>query len=123
MVEEAPTASETSVTMPQTVETVTVVDETLIHGDKNGITVNTAMESTAVSETSVLATGSDGQKSLDMAVELMDKGNKAMKENDFGEAADNYSRALEIRFNFFTQLPKLRRLFFQLLFFDLLISL
>jgi nuclear autoantigenic sperm protein len=31
----------------------------------------------------------------------MDKGNKAMKENDFGEAADNFSRALEIRFDFF----------------------
>ncbi|CAI8588781.1 unnamed protein product [Vicia faba] len=97
MVEEAPTASETSVTMPQTVETVTVVDETLIHGDKNGITVNAAVDSAAVSETSALVSGSDGQKSLDMAVELMDKGNKAMKENDFAEAADNYSRALEIR--------------------------
>jgi nuclear autoantigenic sperm protein len=47
------------------------------------------------------ATSSDGQKSLDMAVELMDRGNKAMKENDFAEAADNFSRALEIRFNFF----------------------
>jgi len=34
-----------------------------------------------------------------MADELMEKGNKAMKENDFGEAADNYSRALEIRFH------------------------
>ncbi|CAK8539803.1 unnamed protein product [Lathyrus sativus] len=99
MVKEAPTASETSVTMPQTTETVTVIDEALIHDerDKNGITVNAAVESAAASETSALASASDGQKSLDMAVELMDKGNKAMKENDFDEAADNYSRALEIR--------------------------
>lgn len=103
MVEEVPTASETSVTMPLTMETITVVDETLIHDErgKNGITVNAAVESATVSETSALVSGSDGQKSLDMAVELMDKGNKAMKENDFDEAADNYSRALEIRFNFF----------------------
>jgi nuclear autoantigenic sperm protein len=101
MVEEAPTASETSVTMPQPTEPVAVVvDGTLNHDehDKNGITVNATIESAAVSDA---ATSSDGQKSLDMAVELMDKGNKAMKENDFAEAADNFSRALEIRFNFF----------------------
>jgi nuclear autoantigenic sperm protein len=101
MVEEAPTASETSVTMPQPTEPVAVVvDGTLNHDehDKNGITVNATIESAAVSDA---ATSSDGQKSLDMAVELMDKGNKAMKKNDFGEAADNFSRALEIRFDFF----------------------
>ncbi|WJX60845.1 hypothetical protein P8452_46003 [Trifolium repens] len=97
MVEDAPTASETSVTMPQPTEPVAVVvDGTLNHDehDKNGITVNATIESAAVSDA---ATSSDGQKSLDMAVELMDRGNKAMKENDFAEAADNFSRALEIR--------------------------
>lgn len=93
MVEETPTASETSVTMPQPTEPVTVVDGTLNH-DKNGTTVNAAVESAA---TSAPASSSDAQKSLDTADELMEKGNKAMKENDFGEAADNFSRALEIR--------------------------
>lgn len=94
MVEETPTASETSVTMPQPTEPVTVVDGTL-NLDKNGTTVNASVESAA---TSAPASSTEGQKSLDLANELMEKGNKAMKENDFGEAADNYSRALEIRF-------------------------
>lgn len=100
MVEEAPTASETSVTMPQPTETVTVIDGTLNH-DKNETPVNATVESAAVSDAATSGPSSDGQKSLDMAIELMEKGNKAMKENDFGEAAENYSRALEIRFDFF----------------------
>ncbi|RDX98522.1 sim3 [Mucuna pruriens] len=101
MAEEAP-ASETSVTMPQPAEAV-AVDGTLNSGenDKSGISVDAAAhggeESVSNAETSAAASGTDPQKSLELANELMDKGNKAMKENDFGEAADNFSRALEIR--------------------------
>ncbi|KAJ1419087.1 Tetratricopeptide-like helical domain superfamily [Sesbania bispinosa] len=105
MAEDAP-ASEASATMPQPAE-VSTVDGTLNPGEheKNGISVDAAVESTAHggaepasnAEASCEASGSDGPKSLDLAAELMDKGNKAMKENDFGEAADNFSRALEIR--------------------------
>ncbi|KAJ1415247.1 Tetratricopeptide-like helical domain superfamily [Sesbania bispinosa] len=95
MAEEAP-ASEASATMPQPAE-VSTVDGTLNLGDheKNGISLDAEPASNA--EASCEASGSDGPKSLDLAAELMDKGNKAMKENDFGEAADNFSRALEIR--------------------------
>lgn len=107
MVEEAHAASETSVTMPPPTETVTVVDGTLNRDehDKNGLTTESAMVSDA--ENSGLASGGDDRKTLDLADELMDKGNKAMKDNDYGEAADNYSRALEIRFNFFPTITKL----------------
>ncbi|KAJ6678520.1 NUCLEAR AUTOANTIGENIC SPERM PROTEIN NASP -RELATED [Salix viminalis] len=40
---------------------------------------------------------SDPEKSLDLAVELSEKGSAALKENDFSEAVDCFSRALEIR--------------------------
>ncbi|KAJ6907383.1 NASP-related protein sim3 [Populus alba x Populus x berolinensis] len=40
---------------------------------------------------------SDPEKSLDFAVELLEKGSTALKENDFSEAVDCFSRALEIR--------------------------
>lgn len=99
MAEEAP-ASETSVTMPRLAEAV-AVDETLnsSENDKSGISVDASTahgveESVSKAEASV----SDPQKSLELANELMEKGNLAIKENDFGEAADNFSRALEIRF-------------------------
>ncbi|XP_057449467.1 NASP-related protein sim3 [Lotus japonicus] len=98
MVEEAP-ASETSVSMAPSEEAV-AVDGTLNpseHGKSeitNGATVDSAAiggaESASNAETS-------GKNSLELAVELMDKGTKAMKEDDFGEAAENFSRALEIR--------------------------
>ncbi|RYR11003.1 hypothetical protein Ahy_B05g079494 isoform C [Arachis hypogaea] len=109
MAEEA-AASETSATVAQPAETVAVV-ETVNPADheKSGITVDATVESTAqggAESVSVSvsngdnageASGSDPQKSLEFADELMEKGNTAMKENDFGEAADNFSRALEIR--------------------------
>ena len=98
MAEEAP-ASETSVTMPQPSEVITV-DGTLnsSENDKSGISVDAAAHSGEETVSNAEASGSDPQKSLELANELMEKGNKAIKENDFGEAADNFSRALEIRF-------------------------
>ncbi|BAU00158.1 hypothetical protein LR48_Vigan06g038200 [Vigna angularis] len=105
MAEEAP-ASETSVTMPRLEEAV-AVDETLNSSekDKSGISVNASTahgveESVSKAEASV----SDPQKSLELANELMEKGNLAIKENDFGEAADNFSRALEIRVSHYGEL-------------------
>ncbi|KHN36180.1 Nuclear autoantigenic sperm protein [Glycine soja] len=97
MAEEAP-ASETSVTMPQPSEVITV-DGTLnsSENDKSGISVDAAAHSGEETGCNAEASGSDPQKSLELANELMEKGNKAIKENDFGEAADNFSRALEIR--------------------------
>jgi hypothetical protein len=43
---------------------------------------------------------SDPEKSLDFAVELLEKGSTALKENDFSEAVECFSRALEIRLGF-----------------------
>ncbi|KAL9378436.1 hypothetical protein Peur_029771 [Populus x canadensis] len=40
---------------------------------------------------------SNPEKSLDFAVELLEKGSTALKENDFSEAVECFSRALEIR--------------------------
>ncbi|ESW28854.1 hypothetical protein PHAVU_002G023700 [Phaseolus vulgaris] len=105
MAEEAP-ASETSVTMPPPAE-ASVVDETLnsSENDKSGISVDAGTaqgveESVSNAEASV----SDPQKSLELANELMEIGNQAIKENDFGEAADNFSRALEIRVSHYGEL-------------------
>lgn len=43
----------------------------------------------------------DREKTLEFADELTENGSKAFKENDFAEAADCFSRALEIRFKAF----------------------
>lgn len=103
MVEEA-TASEAPTTMPQPVEAVTVVNGTLNPGEreKSGNPSDATLESVVVSDAGASgpASSSDGRPSLELADELMDKGNKAMKENDFEEAAENFSRALEIRLHF-----------------------
>ncbi|XWS33699.1 hypothetical protein CRYUN_Cryun22dG0105400 [Craigia yunnanensis] len=44
-----------------------------------------------------LASDVDPEKTLEFADELAEKGSKAFRENDFAEAADCFSRALEIR--------------------------
>nr|XP_023926631.1 NASP-related protein sim3 [Quercus suber]POE92834.1 isoform 2 of nuclear autoantigenic sperm protein [Quercus suber] len=46
-------------------------------------------------ETSALS--SSDEKSLEFSDDLMDRGSKALKDNDFDEAAECFSRALEIR--------------------------
>ena len=43
------------------------------------------------------ADDNDNEKSLDFANELMEKGSIAFKEGDYSEAAELFSRALEIR--------------------------
>lgn len=50
-------------------------------------------------ETSALS--SSDEKSLEFSDDLMDRGSKALKDNDFDEAAECFSRALEIRFRIF----------------------
>ncbi|XP_021983239.1 NASP-related protein sim3 isoform X1 [Helianthus annuus] len=50
-----------------------------------------------VAETSGLTSDVEGENSLAYAQELMDRGSKANKEEDYAEAADCFSRALEIR--------------------------
>lgn len=48
-------------------------------------------------DTSARPSDADREKSLEYAEELMEKGSKAVKEGDFSEATDCFSRALEIR--------------------------
>ncbi|OIV94755.1 hypothetical protein TanjilG_12968 [Lupinus angustifolius] len=89
MAEEAP-ASETSVTVPQLAEAVTV-DGTLT---ESGISVETNLDSVSNKNNAAEASA---PASLELAEELMVNGDKAMKIYDYGDAADNFSRALEIR--------------------------
>ncbi|KAK7406614.1 hypothetical protein VNO78_08243 [Psophocarpus tetragonolobus] len=118
MAEEA-SASETSFTMAQPAEAV-ILDGALnsgendksgisVENDKSGISVDAA--AAAAQDIDIVdsvcdaeATGSDPGSSLELANEMMDKGNEAMKENDFAEAADNFSRALEIRVAYYGEL-------------------
>lgn len=51
-------------------------------------------------ETSGLASDVDRNKSLEEAEDLMERGSMAAKENDYTEATECYSRALEIRLGF-----------------------
>ncbi|KAK7252863.1 hypothetical protein RIF29_37112 [Crotalaria pallida] len=91
MAEEAH-ASETSVTIPQPVEAV-AVDGTLT---ESAISVETNLDSISKNGDNAAAEAS-APASLELAEELMVKGDKAMKIYDYGDAADNFSRALEIR--------------------------
>ncbi|KAI4314907.1 hypothetical protein L6164_027770 [Bauhinia variegata] len=109
MVEEAP-ASEALVTMPERIDTLK--DDETLNSNANGkcqASYEATLESSAqggtestgngnnAAETSVLTSNGDIEKSLEYGDELMEKGYKAIKENDFSEAAENFSRALEIR--------------------------
>lgn len=51
-------------------------------------------------DTSASPSDADRVKSLEYADELMETGSKAVKEGDFAEATDCFSRALEIRLGF-----------------------
>lgn len=110
--EEAP-PSEISVTMAVQAEPEKV-EETLNNNghDKNQASGEAASESESgaltatesaantsqnAAETSAPVSDADHEKTLEYADELMEEGYKAMKENDFSEAAENFSRALEIR--------------------------
>ncbi|GAB4848914.1 hypothetical protein Ancab_003726 [Ancistrocladus abbreviatus] len=55
-------------------------------------------------ESSSITSASDGEKSLEFADELMEKASKAMKDRDFAEATECFSRALEIRAAHFGEL-------------------
>lgn len=104
MVEEA-SASETSVTMaaPNSLETQTS-NEATIESNAQGGTESTCNNITLNNNNNAAEGSSEGdrEKSLEFAEDLMEKGSKAIKDNDFSEAAECFSRALEIRFRFFS---------------------
>ncbi|GLU13653.1 hypothetical protein SLE2022_302760 [Rubroshorea leprosula] len=106
MVEEAPAVSESSAIMTEQTPTPTPkIGETLenqnsieatIESDAQGGTESTC-NNINDAESSALLTDVDREKTLEFADELAEKGSKAFKENDFGEAAECFSRSLEIR--------------------------
>lgn len=51
-------------------------------------------------ETSEISAVDDHEKTLEFADELMEKGSLAFKEGDYPDAAEIFSRALEIRLGF-----------------------
>ncbi|KAK1422001.1 hypothetical protein QVD17_24824 [Tagetes erecta] len=58
---------------------------------------SSSCDNSSVVETSAPTSDEDREKSIEYADELMDKGSKANKEEDYAEATDCFSRALEIR--------------------------
>uniref|UniRef100_A0A6M2EH16 Tetratricopeptide SHNi-TPR domain-containing protein n=1 Tax=Populus davidiana TaxID=266767 RepID=A0A6M2EH16_9ROSI len=90
-------ASESSVTEPKTAP---IENQTSVEATIKGSTTTTSSQGGAADSTcndDNNGETSDPRKSLDFAVELSEKGTNALKENDFSEAVDCFSRALEIR--------------------------
>ncbi|KAF5752936.1 NASP-related protein sim3 [Tripterygium wilfordii] len=101
MVEEAP-ASESSVTvaleqLPHTETSIEATIESVAVGGTTDSTCNNNNNNNNNVEISAPTSEGDHEKSLESAAELTEKGTKALRENDYGEAADCLSRALEIR--------------------------
>lgn len=73
-------------------------EEATLESDSNALDgTESTISNHNAAETSASASDVDREKSLEFADELLQQGYKAMKENDFSEAAENFSRALEIR--------------------------
>ncbi|WCJ31008.1 Tetratricopeptide repeat (TPR)-like superfamily protein [Euphorbia peplus] len=103
MAEEEATISESSVTMVDT--TAIAASNTLETQTSNEATIESmtlgGAESTCNNngggEASVPTSDADQDKSLDAAAEFTEKGVAALKESDYSEAVECFSRALEIR--------------------------
>ncbi|XP_024026061.1 NASP-related protein sim3 [Morus notabilis] len=100
MAEEAPVlevsaaeAAEQRGAVPNALETQASNEATMESGVLGG-----TMESTCNNDNVSAATSdAEGEKSLELADQLMEKGSQALKDSDYGEAAEFFSRALEIR--------------------------
>lgn len=116
MVEEAASASEASVievvqtlTEPvtetaQTLEpnqaSIEATVESIVQGGTESTCNNDANNNNAADSAATLVSDEEREKTLEFAEELTEKGSVFLKENDFSEAVDCFSRALEIRFPF-----------------------
>ncbi|KAL0535929.1 hypothetical protein IC582_024859 [Cucumis melo] len=93
--------SEVSVTVdkPKLDETLNVSEVTTESIAQGGLdsSCNSPNEKKPITEPTAQTSDGSGEKSLELAEELLEKGSKAMKDNDFNEAVDCFSRALEIR--------------------------
>lgn len=73
------------------------VEETIESGVQEGVS-STCNNLNNNAESSTVNPDDDREKSLEYAEELIDRGSMAAKEQDYAEAIDCFSRALEIRF-------------------------
>ncbi|XP_057962353.1 NASP-related protein sim3 isoform X2 [Malania oleifera] len=99
-------AKELDASAPQVDGTlVTPSNEATIQSNaQGGTTESSGNNSNHAVETSAFSSGGDRDKSLAFAAELMEKGSEAVKESDFNEATECFSRALEIRVAHFGEL-------------------
>ncbi|XP_074309127.1 uncharacterized protein LOC141643736 [Silene latifolia] len=80
----------------QTNPNIVQQSETTNNGAIESITPLISEISGKISETSGIV-AADGENSLEFSADLMEKGNAALKDGDYSEASDLFSRALEIR--------------------------
>ncbi|CAI9110053.1 OLC1v1010015C1 [Oldenlandia corymbosa var. corymbosa] len=97
MAEETPSSGIEGSNMEQNQNSVEATIESEVLGGAAESTCNNA-------ESSAGASGEKNENSLEKAEDLMDRGSKAAKENDYATATDLYSRALEIRVALFGEL-------------------
>ncbi|ESQ53401.1 hypothetical protein EUTSA_v10025057mg [Eutrema salsugineum] len=104
MVEEAASASEVVQTLTEPVtETVQTLEpnqasiEATVGSTVQGGTESTCNNNNAAESAVTDVPDEDREKTLEFADELTEKGSVFLKENDFAEAVDSFSRALEIR--------------------------
>lgn len=107
--QEEPRASESSITeldtsseAPETLATQASVEATIESCTLGGTESTCNNEKNddkpaVVSENSAATSEPEGEKSLELAEELMAKGSMASKESDYPEAVECFSRALEIK--------------------------
>ncbi|KAI3785009.1 hypothetical protein L1987_44117 [Smallanthus sonchifolius] len=92
MADEAPTSQNPAPSVDQAPASVdATIDSTGLGGTSSSCNNNNVVE------TSGLTSDGEMEKSLEYAEELMERGSKANKEEDYVEATDCFSRALEIR--------------------------
>ncbi|GKA85707.1 NASP-related protein sim3-like protein, partial [Tanacetum coccineum] len=80
-------------TTDQSPQQPTSVDATI---NSTGGTISSCNNNNVIETSGVTSDDDNKVKSLEYAEELMEKGYKASKEDDYAEATDCYSRALEI---------------------------
>lgn len=107
MVEEEAPASEASVTMAdetlvplsrnmKTEDTQPSIECSIETGTQGGADSSNNNEN-GNAEDSALTSAGEGERTLEFVVELAEKGSKALKERDYAEAVECFSRALEIK--------------------------
>uniref|UniRef100_A0A5B6ZYJ8 Uncharacterized protein n=1 Tax=Davidia involucrata TaxID=16924 RepID=A0A5B6ZYJ8_DAVIN len=95
MADEAPTSETVAPNVVQSQASIEATIESNAQGGTESSCNNNNNNNNA--ETSALTSDADREKSLEYADELMERGSKALKENDYAEATECFSRALEIR--------------------------